>query len=209
MHAWNIIKMLKAQRQMSHKEVRVINIIKFKGGSPGLVFMGGDSCSKGRGFESRRRMLDCHNIFHIGETEVGRNWWSDDCDVIGNYTRTRFTDTGKLRRPERVRLHHRSILSRLERPLRRLQRPRRDGRLGQDGGGHETRNGVGHESVGWSRCQHGKFEIFRAELIWFPEWAVWPDLAKFLIWQNTRLTLANLWHYWANFHRCKWPNIEK
>ena len=73
MHAWNIIKMLKAQRQMSHKEVRVINIIKFKGGSPGLVFMGGDSCSKGRGFESRRRMLDCHNIFHRGETEVGRN----------------------------------------------------------------------------------------------------------------------------------------
>ena len=36
------------------------------GGSPGLVVMGGDSCSKGRGFESRRRILDGHNIFsHI------------------------------------------------------------------------------------------------------------------------------------------------
>ena len=30
-----------------------------------------------------------------------------------------------------------------------------------------------------------------------------------LIWQNTELTLANLWHYWVNFHCCKWPNIEK
>ena len=33
------------------------------GGSPGLVVMGGDSCSKGRGFESRRRILDGHDIF--------------------------------------------------------------------------------------------------------------------------------------------------
>ena len=33
------------------------------GGSPGLVVMGGDSCSEGRGFESRRRILDGHNIF--------------------------------------------------------------------------------------------------------------------------------------------------
>ena len=30
------------------------------GGSPGLVVMGGDSRSKGRGFESRRRILDGH-----------------------------------------------------------------------------------------------------------------------------------------------------
>ena len=30
----------------------------FKGGSPGLVVMGDDSCSKGRGFESRCHMLD-------------------------------------------------------------------------------------------------------------------------------------------------------
>ena len=28
------------------------------GGSPGLVVMGGDSCSKGRGFESQHRILD-------------------------------------------------------------------------------------------------------------------------------------------------------
>ena len=58
-------------------------------------------------------------------------------------------------------------------------------------------------------------------------WIVWADLAKlhhygkkfpslwqifdslFLIWQNAEPTLANLWHYWANFHCCKWPNIEK
>ena len=31
-----------------------------EGGSPGLVFMGGDSSSKGRGFESQRRILDGH-----------------------------------------------------------------------------------------------------------------------------------------------------
>ena len=38
----------------------------FKGGSPGLVVMGGDLCSEGRGFESQRRILDGHNIFpHI------------------------------------------------------------------------------------------------------------------------------------------------
>ena len=56
---------------------------------------------------------------------------------------------------------------------------------------------------------------------------VWPDLAKFchfgkkctspsqmfdslfLIWQNAEPTLANLWHYLANFHCCKWPHFEK
>ena len=37
-----------------------------KGGSPGLVVMGVDSRSQGRGFESRRRILDGHDIFfHI------------------------------------------------------------------------------------------------------------------------------------------------
>ena len=37
-----------------------------KGGSPGLVVMGGDSCSEGHGFESQRRILDGHDIFsHI------------------------------------------------------------------------------------------------------------------------------------------------
>ena len=30
------------------------------GGSPGLVVMGGDSRSKGRGFESQRQILDGH-----------------------------------------------------------------------------------------------------------------------------------------------------
>ena len=34
------------------------------GGSPDLVVMGDDSCSKGCGFKSRRRILDGHlNIF--------------------------------------------------------------------------------------------------------------------------------------------------
>ena len=31
--------------------------------SPGLVVMGGDSRSKGRGFKSRRQILDGHDIF--------------------------------------------------------------------------------------------------------------------------------------------------
>ena len=30
------------------------------GGSPGLVVMGGDSCSEGRGFESRYHIQDGH-----------------------------------------------------------------------------------------------------------------------------------------------------
>ena len=33
------------------------------GGSPGLVVMGGDSRSEGRGFESQCRILDGHDIF--------------------------------------------------------------------------------------------------------------------------------------------------
>ena len=33
--------------------------------SPGLVVMGGDSCSEGRGLESQRRILDGHKKFHI------------------------------------------------------------------------------------------------------------------------------------------------
>ena len=58
-------------------------------------------------------------------------------------------------------------------------------------------------------------------------WTVWPDLAKFrpfgkslqvfgksltvyfFFVQISEPTLANLWHFWANFHSCKWPNIEK
>ena len=38
-------------------------------------------------------------------------------------------------------------------------------------------------------------------------WANFDSL--FLIWQNVEHTLANLVHYWANFHNCLWPNIEK
>ena len=33
--------------------------------SPGLVFMGDDSCLRGRGFESRRHILDGDDIIHI------------------------------------------------------------------------------------------------------------------------------------------------
>ena len=33
------------------------------GESPGVVVMGGDSCSKGRDFESQHRKLDRHDIF--------------------------------------------------------------------------------------------------------------------------------------------------
>ena len=36
-----------------------------QGGSPGLMVMGGDSHSKGRGFESRHRILDGHFFTYI------------------------------------------------------------------------------------------------------------------------------------------------
>ena len=39
-----------------------MNNRKDEGGSPGLVVMRGDLCSKGCGFESRCRILDGHNI---------------------------------------------------------------------------------------------------------------------------------------------------
>ena len=35
------------------------------GGSPGLVVMGGDSCSKGREFEPQHRILDGHFKHYI------------------------------------------------------------------------------------------------------------------------------------------------
>ena len=41
----------------------IINALQ--GGSPGLVVMGGGSCSKGRGFKSWHRILDGHDIFHV------------------------------------------------------------------------------------------------------------------------------------------------
>ena len=39
----------------------MVDLIKaYLGGSPGLVVMGDNSCLKGRGFESRRHLLDGH-----------------------------------------------------------------------------------------------------------------------------------------------------
>ena len=43
----------------------MMQLIDLLGGSPYQVVMGGDSCSKGRGFESCRCILDGHDIFHI------------------------------------------------------------------------------------------------------------------------------------------------
>ena len=40
--------------------VRSINKTNSMGGSPGLVVMGGDSCSEGCGFESQHCILDGH-----------------------------------------------------------------------------------------------------------------------------------------------------
>ena len=42
------------------ENAKEVTFTKSLGGSPGLVVMGDDSCSKGRGFESRRRKLDGH-----------------------------------------------------------------------------------------------------------------------------------------------------
>ena len=48
------------------------------GGSPGLVVMGGDSCSEGRGLDSQIRILEGH--FHIYLLKIcninvrGRGW---------------------------------------------------------------------------------------------------------------------------------------
>ena len=38
-------------------------------------------------------------------------------------------------------------------------------------------------------------------------WTIFDGL--FLNWQNAEPTLANWKRFWANFHYCKWPNIEK
>ena len=46
------------------------NISLLQGGSPGLVVMGGDSCSKGRQFESRHRILDGHFFTFV----CWKNW---------------------------------------------------------------------------------------------------------------------------------------
>ena len=51
----------KRQEMARIREPLVTSVLQ--GGSPGLVVMGGDSCSKGRVFESRHHILDRH--FHI------------------------------------------------------------------------------------------------------------------------------------------------
>ena len=43
---------------------------KRKGGSPGLVVMGGVSCSEGRGFKSRHCLLDGH-FPHVFVVKIG------------------------------------------------------------------------------------------------------------------------------------------
>ena len=42
----------------------IVNNLLLLGGSPGLVVMGGDSCSEGRGFKSRHCILDGH-LFYV------------------------------------------------------------------------------------------------------------------------------------------------
>ena len=47
--------------------------------SPGLMVMGGVSCSEGRGFESRRLILDGHSIFpHIFVVRIVVFVWKDE-----------------------------------------------------------------------------------------------------------------------------------
>ena len=47
------------------KKLKRDQLKKKMGRSPGLVVMGGDSCSKGRDFESRHHILGGHGVFHI------------------------------------------------------------------------------------------------------------------------------------------------
>ena len=42
-----------------------VTIAKYEGESPGLVVMGGESCSEGRGFESQHRILVGHFFTYI------------------------------------------------------------------------------------------------------------------------------------------------
>ena len=73
----------KRQEMARIREPLVTSVLQ--GGSPGLVVMGGDSCSKGRDFKSRHRILDghfftyffCKNLYcvlekiNINKKEVG------------------------------------------------------------------------------------------------------------------------------------------
>ena len=55
----------------AERKCQKVNAVRFNltifqlGGSPGLVVMGDDSCSRGCGFESQCHILDGHDIFHI------------------------------------------------------------------------------------------------------------------------------------------------
>ena len=57
---------LLARRSLPSKLIYIVSRIrKLFAHCPGLVVMGVDSRSKGRGFESRRWILDGHDVFHI------------------------------------------------------------------------------------------------------------------------------------------------
>ena len=62
---WVILHLLTVKFVMSFEKRPGTAIKKgvYLGGSPGLVVMGGDLCSKGCGFESWRHIMDGHNIF--------------------------------------------------------------------------------------------------------------------------------------------------
>ena len=57
-HGWHSFQEFKFQLKTFVK----VKIWLLRGGSPGLVVMGGDSCSRGHGFESKYHILDGH--FH-------------------------------------------------------------------------------------------------------------------------------------------------
>jgi len=73
------------------KEGSILHLVQqdlyHKGGSLGLVVMGGDSCSKGRGFESQHRSLDGHEKTKINEIEAGDGTFKKDSYSCRYYVR--------------------------------------------------------------------------------------------------------------------------
>ena len=58
---WGIHSSLRPVRMSQHRSIEWLRPHRNNsGGSPGLVVMGGDSCSEGRGFESQHSILDGH-----------------------------------------------------------------------------------------------------------------------------------------------------
>ena len=57
MSAWS---MLSPSTQTNRVQIPLKNLQCNQFGRPGLVVMGGDSCSEGRGFESQHNILDGH-----------------------------------------------------------------------------------------------------------------------------------------------------